>query len=66
MYIQHHHVEESYHSVNGLEKKIEETRKKMYDSYLSEQDYDQVLHFSQELDRLLNKWREMKTPQLNR
>ncbi|WP_343063291.1 aspartyl-phosphate phosphatase Spo0E family protein [Halobacillus locisalis] len=52
--------------MNGLEKKIEETRKKMYDSYLSEQDYDQVLRFSQELDRLLNKWTELKSPQVNR
>ncbi|MBA2175931.1 aspartyl-phosphate phosphatase Spo0E family protein [Halobacillus locisalis] len=66
MYTLHHHVEESYYSVNGLEKKIEETRKKMYDSYLSEQDYDQVLRFSQELDRLLNKWTELKSPQVNR
>ncbi|MCA0970594.1 aspartyl-phosphate phosphatase Spo0E family protein [Halobacillus litoralis] len=46
--------------------KIEETRQKMYESYLKGKDYEDVLQLSQELDHLLNSLSEMKTPQLNR
>jgi hypothetical protein len=38
-----------------LRKQIEEKRQKMYDAYLNESNYNNVVKISQELDALLNR-----------
>ncbi|WP_406945739.1 Spo0E family sporulation regulatory protein-aspartic acid phosphatase [Halobacillus sp. SY10] len=40
--------------ISQLEKKIESVRQEMYEAYINEADYEEVLNISQRLDKLLN------------
>lgn len=47
--------------INELEKRIEETRERLYQAYQDNSDADQVLAISQELDMLLNAYKSTIT-----
>ena len=49
---------------HDVEREIEKLRTKMYEAYLSNLPYEELLKVSQELDHWLNTWNELRWPEL--